>query len=140
MAERAITLEVITPERVLFREPVDSLVVPGAEGLLGVWPDHAPMVVALKIGILSYRAGGERKRVAVAGGFFEVVDNHAVVLTDAAERAEEIDVLRARAAAERARRRLAERDAQWDLERAQAALQRALNRLRTAGAEPDGRL
>ncbi|PZN06742.1 F0F1 ATP synthase subunit epsilon [Thermaerobacter sp. FW80] len=135
MAERAITLEVITPERVVFREEVDSLIVPGSEGLLGVLPDHAPMVATLKIGILSYRKGGERRRVAVAGGFFEVADNHAVVLSDAAERAEEIDVARARAAAERARRRLAERDANWDFERARAALHRALNRLRAAGAD-----
>lgn len=135
MAERAITLEVITPERVVFREEVDSLIVPGAEGLLGVLPDHAPMVAALKIGILTYRKNGERRRVAVAGGFFEVADNRAVVLSDAAERAEEIDVARARAAAERARRRLAERDANWDFERARAALHRALNRLRAAGAD-----
>lgn len=135
MAARTMTLEVITPERVVFRDEVESLIIPGAEGLLGILPDHAPMVAALKIGILTYRKNGEKRRVAVAGGFFEVADNHAVVLSDAAERAEEIDVLRARAAAERARRRLADRNANWDFERARAALNRALNRLRAAGVD-----
>ncbi|HEY8449022.1 MAG TPA: F0F1 ATP synthase subunit epsilon, partial [Bacillota bacterium] len=120
--------------RLVLREDVQSIVLPGVDGFFGVLRNHAPLVAALRTGPLVYRKDGVRHRLAIAGGFFEIADNHAVVLADAAERADEIDVERARRAAERARQRLADRQGEWDFVRARAALERALNRLRVAGA------
>ena len=131
---KSITLEVITPERVVLREEVQSLILPGVDGLFGVLPNHQALVAALRVGPVVYRQNGRRERLAISGGFFEFVGNRAVILADAAERADEIDVARARRAAERARQRLADRQGNWDFARAQAALERALNRLKVAGA------
>jgi len=133
-----IRLEVITPERIVLGEDTESIIVPGARGYIGVLPGHAPMVVSLKIGLVKYRQGGAYRRLAVSGGFFEIAGDKAVVLAETAERGEEIDVTRARAALERARRRLAaRRDTTIDMARAEAALQRALTRLRAAGVSPE---
>lgn len=127
-------MQVITPERVVVDEEVESVVLPGVAGHFGVLAHHAPLVAALRIGTASYRKDGVRHRFAVAGGVFEFADNRGVVLADAAERAEDIDVLRARAALERARARLLDRQGRWDHARARAALERATARLRAAGA------
>ena len=88
-------LEVITPERLLFKEQVEALVMPGTDGRLGVLPRHAPMVVLLKPGVLTYRQQGNVERIAVSDGFCEVDEDRIVVLVDTAERAEDIDVMRA---------------------------------------------
>lgn len=133
MATR-IQLEVITPERAVLTEEVDSLILPGVDGLFGVLPNHQALVAALRVGPVIYRKDGQREKLAVSGGFFEFARNRAVILADSAETAAEIDVARAQQAAERARRRLKDRRNQWDEVRARAALERALNRLRVGGA------
>jgi len=133
MAKR-IRLEVITPERAVLTEEVDSLILPGLDGLFGVLPNHQALVAALRAGPVIYRQDGRREKLAVSGGFFEFARNRAIILADAAELAAEIDVIRAREAAERARRRLKDRQGRWDHARARAALERALNRLRVSGA------
>ncbi len=128
-----LELTVVTPERVVLKESVYSLVLPGVDGYLGVLPNHAPMLAALKIGVVKYRRpGGEFSPLAVSGGFFEVSNNKAVILADSAERPEEIDLNRARAARERAEKRLRSKAENIDFHRAQLALQRAINRLRVA--------
>ncbi len=133
-----IRLEVITPERVVLGEDTESIIVPGARGYMGVLPGHAPMVVNLKIGVVKFKQGGSYRRLSVSGGFFEVAEDKAVILAETAERGEEIDVNRAKAALERARKRLAaRRDATVDAARAEASLQRAVTRLRAAGAAPE---
>lgn len=132
--------QVVSPSRVVLEERVTSLIVPGARGALGFWAGHAPMLVALSPGVVRYRPldGGEGasgfKVLAVGGGFFEVSpDGQATLIADTAELPEEIDVTRARAAYERARRRLARPTPDLDQARAEAALQRAMARLRAAG-------
>ncbi|NLC76002.1 MAG: F0F1 ATP synthase subunit epsilon [Clostridia bacterium] len=130
---KKITLEVVTPERVVVREQVDSLVVPAAEGYLGVLPGHAPIVAQLSIGVLSYKQDGKETTAAVSGGFMEVAGDKAVLLADTAELANEIDVDRALRAKERAEERLANRQANLDVPRAEAALRRALARLKATG-------
>lgn len=132
MAE-SLTIKVVTPERtVVDGLPIKSLIVPSVGGYLGVLPDHAPMIASLRIGVVKYRENGEYKKMAVTGGFLEVADNRAVILADAAELAGNIDVLRARAAKERAEARLREKRSDIDFHRAHAALQRANTRLRIA--------
>ncbi len=130
--------QVVSPARVVVRERVTSLIVPGARGAVGFWARHAPMLVALAPGLVRYRPVGDKTRgfklLAVGGGFFEMSpEGRATLLADTAELPEEIDVARAQAAYERARRRLARPTPAVDIARAEAALQRALARLRAAG-------
>jgi F-type H+-transporting ATPase subunit epsilon len=105
-----IRLELVTPERLLVSEEVDEVIAPGYEGEFGVLPEHTYYLAILSIGILRYRKGSEVRKVAVGGGFAEVNPERVVVMADVAEKAEEIDV-------ERARR---------DRDRAEAALEAAL--------------
>jgi F-type H+-transporting ATPase subunit epsilon len=94
----ALQLEVVTPEREVVRESVAEVQVPGREGYLGILPGHTPLLSELGIGALSYQKGGQRVYVAVLGGIVEVLSDHVTVLADNAERAEDIDVGKARAA------------------------------------------
>lgn len=137
MAE-AIQLEVVTPQRVVLRERAEAVVVPSTDGYLGVLPGHAPMVAVVSLGIVQFgRYHGPKRKIAVSGGFMEVSGNRVTILADTAELAEEIDVMRAKAARDRALARLRSRAADIDYARAQRALARALNRLRAAGVEPE---
>ena len=98
----SIELEIATPERMLVREQVTEVQVPGKDGYMGILPGHAPLLSQLGIGYLSYMAGGKKRYLSVHGGFVEVLPDHVRVLADLAERAEEIDVERARRAMQRA--------------------------------------
>ena len=100
MAE-TLELEVATPERELVREQVSEVQLPGKEGYMGVLPGHAPLLGLLGIGTLTYVVGGARRSLSIHGGFLEILEDHVRVLADLAERAEEIDVPRAKAALER---------------------------------------
>ncbi len=95
MAE-AIELEVATPERAMVSEQVTDVQVPGQDGYLGILPGHAPLLSLLGAGALSYAAGGARHFLAVQGGLVEVLTGQVRVLANLAERAEDIDVAKAR--------------------------------------------
>ncbi|MBD7968979.1 F0F1 ATP synthase subunit epsilon [Paenibacillus gallinarum] len=128
-------LEIVTPERLIFSEQVNSLVVRGVEGELGILPGHVPFVTPLQIAPVSIKADGKELKIAVAGGFVEVRKEKVVILAESAELASEIDVIRAKAALERAETRLTSsgsRD-QYDHRRAEIALQKAMNRLKVSG-------
>jgi F-type H+-transporting ATPase subunit epsilon len=131
MAEK-ILLEIVTPERKVLSEMVDIVVAPGELGEFGVLPGHIPFLCKLKIGELRYRVGDASRHVAVMGGYAEVLNNQVTILAPAAEAATEIDVVRARAARERAERRIAETKDKLVFARSQAALQRAMARLKVA--------
>jgi len=96
MAE-VLSLEIVTPERLLVREEVTAVQAPGVNGYLGILPGHASLLSELGTGFLNFEAGGKRWYLAVHGGYIEVLDDHVRVLADAAERAEEIDIERAKA-------------------------------------------
>ena len=127
-------VEIITPERVVYRGKASSLIAPGADGLFGILDHHAPLLNALQVGILTLRGeGGAPQFYALGGGFLEVSANQVVVLADSAEDKSKISVERAKLACERAEKRLREKGSpQIDAVRAEAALSRALNRLRLA--------
>ncbi len=128
-----IKLEVVTPERLLVSEDVEEIIAPGYEGEFGVLPEHTQYLAILAIGILRYRKGSEVRKMAVGGGFAEVLPDRVVVMADVAEKAEEIDVERARRAHARAEellRALSLDDATY--EKAHAALQRAIVRMAAA--------
>ena len=135
MAEK-IRLRLVTPGRLLLDEEVDEVTAPGALGEFGVLPKHISFLTLLEVGEMSYKQGGERHHLALSGGYAEVLDEVMTVLAGAAEYSDEIDIERARAARERAEKRMAELS-QEDKEfaAAEAALRRALVRLQVAGKE-----
>ncbi len=131
--QNTIELQVVTPERHVLSEQVESVEMPGKDGYLGILPGHAPLLTEMGLGILTYRKGSEIRSLTVMGGYAEVLPNRVIVLADAAERAEEIDRSRAQAALDRAK---ANRpganatEADWDA--ANRALARASVRLEAA--------
>ena len=125
----SIKLDVVTAERVIFSDDVDLVVAPGVEGQLGILPHHTPLMTMLQPGELRLKKGGEESFLVVTGGFLEVRPDRVIVLADAAERVEEIDLARAEQAKRRAEERLKERPTELDVARAEAALRRALVRL-----------
>ena len=135
MAE--IKLEIVTPEKKVFDETVDSVTVPTATGEVGILPNHAPLISSLKSGILSFTNKGVSEKMVVSGGFVEVSTNKVSVLTDIAEKADEIDTEAAKAERESAEKVLSgnwsgteeEFEAEKErLERAQARLALAAGR------------
>lgn len=101
-----LALEVATPERQLVREEVTEVQIPGKNGYVGILPGHAPLISELGTGFLSYSAGNGKRYLSVQGGFVEVLPDHVRVLANSAERAEEIDVERARAELKRAQEQI----------------------------------
>ncbi len=127
-----IKVDIVTAERVVYSDEVDIVVAPGALGQLGILPHHAPLMTTLYPGELITRKSGEERVMAISGGFIEVRPERVIVLADAAERADEIDVARAEAAKERARKLLSHPVSGVDVARAEASLQRALTRIKVA--------
>jgi F-type H+-transporting ATPase subunit epsilon len=101
-----LKLEIVTPEKRVFDAEVDSVTVPTTTGEAGILPNHAPLISALKPGILSYSVKGVSEKFAVAGGFVEVNANKVAVLADTAETSEEIDLNAAKADRENAEKAL----------------------------------
>ena len=135
MSDRGFRLSVLTGERSVLDETVQSLIAPGTEGYLGVLRNHAALVTGLMPGKLSVTdLSGKVEEYAVSGGFLEVRKNVATVLVDAIEKAEAIDVPRAERAAEAARQLLAKHDPEIDKAEVEAALKRAQNRIRIGRA------
>ncbi|MFT9849124.1 F0F1 ATP synthase subunit epsilon [Aneurinibacillus sp. REN35] len=130
-----IAVEIVTPERVVYRGDARIVVARGAEGDLGILPNHIPMVTPLKIApVLVKKHEGADDKIAVSGGMMEVRKDKITILAESAELAEDIDVNRAAAAKERAERRMADSGKDdIDFNRAQLALQRAMTRLNVAG-------
>jgi len=132
-ARGALTLRVITPDRIVHDGEVTSVRVPGVDGSIGILPRHAPMVAALDAGLLRWREGTKEHGMFVSGGFAEVRGSTVRVVTDAGERPQDIDEARARDAERRARERLVQGKAAegepLDVLRAEAALRRAVMRL-----------
>ena len=99
-----LRLEIVTPEKRVVDAEVDSVTVPTVSGEAGIFPHHAPLISALKPGILSYAVKGATERLVVSGGFIEVSSGQVSVLADSAESANEIDPADARARKEESER------------------------------------
>jgi F-type H+-transporting ATPase subunit epsilon len=128
-----LLLEIVTPERLAYSDTVDSVVLPGSEGELGVLPHHAPLVSMLGVGELRIRKGGVEESFAIAGGFLQVRPDKVVVMAETADMASEIDLEKAQQARQEAERALEEVSGEpADLARARAQLQTALLRIRVA--------
>jgi len=126
-------LEIVTPKRVEFTGRVESVNCPGEQGRFQVLHNHAPFLSSLAVGFMKVTDGeGKDAIYAVSGGIAQVFHNQMRILADSAERAENIDVERARAAQERAEQRLKSKEESTDTDRARSALMRAINRLHVA--------
>ena len=125
-------LEIVTPEKIVVSQEVDSVVAPGTEGEFGVLQGHIHFLTGIVPGELRYNTGAGKESMAVTTGFAEVSNDKVSILVDAAEKASEIDAERARQAMERARERLGKdrRTEDIDTLRAEAALIRAIMRIR----------
>ncbi len=132
MAEKLL-LELVTPYRKVLTEEVDSVTASGVLGEFTVLPGHAALLTSLKIGELVYAKDGKINHLALNWGYFEVVDDRITILVETAERADEIDLERAKAAlgrAEEALRKLSREDRDFIVY--ESALQRALIRVQVA--------
>lgn len=125
----SMLLRIVTPSRQVVSEQVEEIQIPGKNGYFGILPGHAPLLSELRVGELTYRQNRTQHRVAITGGFLEVLPDMVTVLAEAAERPEDIDLARAQAALERAEKRLKSADPEVDLNRATVALERALIRI-----------
>lgn len=129
-----IRCEIVTAERTVFEDDVSMVVAPGIEGQLGILPHHAPLMTSLTCGeLIVHREGQADEFVAIGGGFMEVGPDHVTILADSAERAEEIDEVRAADARQRAEELMSQKKREdVDFVRAEAALRRSLIRLKVA--------
>ncbi len=127
-----IRLEIVTPERAILTDDVDMVIAPASEGYVGILPHHAPLLTTLGPGELRIKKGGTETSLAVFGGFMDVRPDRVIVLTEAAEHAEEIDESRAEQARARAREVLQAGPVGLEEARARASLERAMVRLRVS--------
>lgn len=126
-----IKLDIVTPEKKAFSESVDSVTIPTLVGEVGILPNHAPLISALKPGVLSFSKGGTVQKLVISGGFVEVGVNTVSVLSDVAETADEINAEQARAELAEAERALAaSKEAIEDTEAEQERLSLAQARLK----------
>lgn len=127
-------LEIVTPEKVLVSQEVDTVVAPGTQGEFGVLPDHVSFLSGIVPGELRYESGAEKESLAVTIGFAEVFNNKVSILVDSAEKARNIDIERAQRAMERAQDRLVKDRGVEDIDfaRAETALKRAISRIKVA--------
>ncbi len=131
-----IHLEVVTPEKIVVSEEAQIVASPGSLGEFGVLTGHTPFLTTLKTGSIRYTdVNGKEHYIFVSGGFAEALPDKVTVLAESAERRSEIDVERAKAAQDRAEKRLVEGRSRDDIDfiRAKAALDRATVRIRIAG-------
>ncbi len=132
MAEtnKKLHLKITTHEKVVFDSDVDEIYSKGTEGEFGVLPNHIPFMCGLDIGITKVVVDGKPQLFTTMGGIFQLQDNQATILTQAAESAEEIDIQRAEEARKRAEERLESSEEELDVNRASIALARAMARLK----------
>ncbi|GGF91848.1 F0F1 ATP synthase subunit epsilon [Paenibacillus abyssi] len=122
-------LEIVTPERKVYAQDVDMVIVKGIEGELGIMPNHIPLVTPLRIAPVVIKKDKRQEVIAVNGGFIEVRKDKVVILAESAELPADINVERAQSAKERAEQRLNAKRDEIDFRRAEMSLQRAMNRL-----------
>jgi F-type H+-transporting ATPase subunit epsilon len=125
-------LEIVTAERMVYSDDISALIAWGVEGQLGILPHHAPLMTMLQPGDLLIRKDKEEELFAISGGFLEVRPDKVIILADACERADEIDLARAEEAKKRAQETMKAAPLSADSAIAEAALRRSIARLKAA--------
>ncbi|MDJ0689299.1 MAG: ATP synthase F1 subunit epsilon [Xenococcaceae cyanobacterium MO_188.B32] len=132
----SLTLKVITPDKTVWDDRVEEIVLPSTTGQLGILSGHAPLLSALDIGVMRIRPGKDWQSIALMGGFVEVENNEVKVLVNGAEMGSSIEQETARTEYEQAQARFNEADKGSDrLAKIQAtqSLKRARARFQAAG-------
>jgi F-type H+-transporting ATPase subunit epsilon len=127
-----LRLQIVSADRSLVNELVDEVEIPGSDGYFGVLPGHTPLLALLGAGELWYRQGDQKHYLLIAFGFAEVQPDAVTILAQIAEKADDIDVVRAEAAKRRAEERLKSPTMEMDFERARIAMLKSLIRLQVA--------
>ena len=125
-------LEIVTAERMIFSDDVSAVLAWGVDGQLAILPHHAPLMTMLQPGDLMIRKDKEEEYLAITGGFLEVRPDKVIILADACERVDEIDIARAEEAKKRAQETMKAAPLSVDAAAAQAALRRSIARLKVA--------
>jgi F-type H+-transporting ATPase subunit epsilon len=125
-------LEIVTAEKMVFSDEVSALIAWGVEGQLGILPHHAPLMTMLQPGDLMIRKEKEEEYLVISGGFLEVRPDKVIILADACERVDEIDIARAEEAKRRAQETMKAAPLTAEAASAEAALRRSLARLKVA--------
>jgi len=129
--ESKLKLDIVTPYGLILSEDVEEVTCTGSEGDSGVLPGHVPFFTTLKVGMLAYKKGTATKYVFVNWGYAEVGPDRVMVLADSAEKSEDIDPDRAKAAMKRAEERLKKTE-EFDFARSSSSLERAVARVQIA--------
>ncbi len=127
-----LKLEIVTPDARAFSDDVEMVTLPGAEGEMGIYPEHVPLMAEIPAGELTARKDGQDIVLAVGDGFVQITGERVAILTDMAVRAENIDEMQAEEARKRAEARLAERVDDEESARMQAALTQSVVQLKVA--------
>ena len=125
-----LKLEIVTPEGQAFSEDVDLVTLPGIEGEMGIYPNHAPLMTQIVSGEITARKGGQEIFLAIGDGFVTITGEHVSILSDMAIRAENIDAAKAEEARRRAEARLAEKLDDQETAAVQAAITHASTMIR----------
>ncbi len=134
---RTYLLEIVTPDKNFFEGEVEMAIVRTTEGDIGILKDHEPVVAPVSVGAIRVKIDGEFRDAACSGGFLTIDSERVIVITDAAEWADEIDINRAKESADRAAKRLEESYDELDVLRAKVSMERAMNRIRLSGRSMD---
>lgn len=127
-----LMLEIVTPDKMFYKDEAEMVIVRGSEGEMGILFDHEPFVTPLDIGTIRIKNNGQFKIAALSQGYLQITEEKVVILSDTAEWPEEIDVERAEKARERAEKRLQQKTPDLDILRAEIALKKAAARLGVA--------
>lgn len=129
---KKILFEIVTPEKIVFKDEIDALSVPTIDGQITIMSDHIPIITMLKSGEITIKKGNDTTYLALSNGFLEVSDNHIKIIADNAEHAEEIDIKIAEEARIRAQKAKETANTRKEIALAEAALQHALAQIKVA--------
>ncbi len=124
-----LKLEIITPEAKVYSEDAEMVTLPGVEGEMGIYPQHAPLMTQIVPGEVVVRRGGQDWYLAVGEGFVEITPERVAILTDMAIRADDIDEAKAEEARRQAEARLSQKLSDEDVANTNAALMRSVAQL-----------
>jgi len=131
-----LKLEIVTPEGKIYSEDVEMVTLPGVEGEMGIYPQHAPVMTQIAAGEVTVRKGGQEKFLAVGDGFAEIAGDHVALLSDMAILAENIDEAKAEEARRKAEQRLSEKLDDEDAAMVSASLAHSLAQLKVKRRQP----
>lgn len=129
---RTFHLSVVAPDRSVKEGEVSSVMLPGREGYFGVMGGHAPLISALKPGIVEYMENNQREMMVIGGGFVEVTGERVTVLADSAEFAHELDSKKQQELLDEARRCMRGESSSMTPEQATEEIERAMARMKLA--------